>query len=373
MKSNIVTNLIVVLLSTGTSFLLYSNLDPIARGVIILSMLYPQLVNGLLYAGLERLVFARRIKIQLRYIFLLMCSLVTVTLLLAGILRPEIFSEDAFWIMVLSLPLQFAYSYKSLHLFLTANQLALNRSKLLYQISLTIGAVYCVTNSILTPVIYCLLHLIAVLFGMMYVHSCERNQLYDYKSSDIHYGLITRDFIFGLAVSNMGYLPGLYASAALSLSDVSKVNLVQNIAKLPSFLSSAFGQTLLIGTLASEDFNKKFYLKLYFITAIFSILLFLLYTLFIEEKFFIAYKQNISIICIIFIYSFLQMVADVYATKSKGVAANSAAKSWIAAYYFSFIFLIIFFDAANINKYVVLVLVCEIIRMGLVVIHEKNS
>ena len=372
MKSNVLTNLSVVLLSVGTSFLLYSGLDPIARGAIILSMLYPQLVNGLLYAGLERLIFVRKIIIRSRYIFLLSCSLVIVVLLLAEILRPEIFSENAFWIMVLGLPIQFAYSYKSLHLFLTGNQLALNRSKLLYQLFITIGVIFCLVNGILTPVIYCLLHLAAVFFGLMYVRSCERNEFYEYKTGNTHYSLITRDFIFGLAVSNMGYLPGLYASSALSVPDISKVNLVQNIAKLPSFLSSAFGQTLLIGTLASERFQKIFYLKLCLLTATFSFVLLILYMFYIEDKFFIAYKENTLIVCIIFFYSFVQMVADVYATKSKGVAANSTRKSWMVMYYFSFVFLMIFFGTASIGKYVVLVLVCEMVRIGFILINEKK-
>lgn len=372
MKSNVLTNLIVVLLSVGTSFLLYSSLDPMARGVIILSMLYPQLVNGLLYAGLERLIFARKIIIELRYIFLLMGSLVIIVLFLAGVLRPEIFSQEAFWIMIIALPFQFAYSYKTLDLFLTGNQLALNMSKLLYQSFLTIGTIICVLNTILTPVIYCLLHLMAVFLGMMYVMSSQHNQLYEYKSGDINFGLISRDFIFGLALSNMGYLPGLYASTALSLSDISKVNLVQNIAKLPSFLSSAFGQTLLVGVLASENFKKVFYIKLFALTSLLSIALFTAYIFYIEDKFFMAYKQNILTIGIIFIYSFFQMLSDVYVSKSKGVAVKSTRKSWIAVYYFSFIFLMIFIDSANINKYIFLVLLCELARIGLVIIHEKK-
>jgi hypothetical protein len=206
LKSNILTNLIVVLLSVGTSFLLYSGLDPIARGVIIVSMLYPQLVNGLLYAGLERLIFARKILIRSTYIFLLMCSLVILVLLLAGILRSEIFSENAFWIMVLGLPIQFAYSFKSLHLFLTGNQSALNWSKLLYQALLTAGATFCLIIGILTPVIYCLMHLVAVFFGLLYVHTCNRKEFFEYKSVEIHYNLITKDFIFPLKYHHLKFL-----------------------------------------------------------------------------------------------------------------------------------------------------------------------
>lgn len=301
-----------------------------------------------------------------------MGSLIMVVLFLAGVLRPEILSQDAFWVMVIALPFQFAYSYKSLHLFLTGNQLALNISKLLYQSSLTIGTIICVLNSILTPVVYCLLHLMAVFLGMMYVRSSQHNQLYEYKSGDIHYGLVTKDFIFGLALSNMGYLPGLYASTALSLSDISKVNLVQNIAKLPSFLSSAFGQTLLVGVLAEENFKKVFYIKLFALTSLLSIVLFSAYIFYIEDKFFMAYRQNILTIGIIFIYSFIQMLADVYVTKSKGISVKSTRKFWIIIYYLSFIFLMIFFDTANINKYVVLVLLCELARIGLVIIYEKK-
>jgi hypothetical protein len=216
------------------------------------------------------------------------------------------------------------------------------------------------------------MHLVAVFFGLLYVHTCNRKEFFEYKSGEIHYNLITKDFIFGLAISNMGYLPGLYASSALSLTDISKVNLVQNIAKLPSFLSSAFGQTLLIGTLASEHFQKKFYVKLYLLTAIFSLLLFILYIYYIEDKFFLAYKQSTLIVCIIFLYSLIQMVADVYVTKSKGVAANSTRKSWMVIYYFSFIVLMIFIDAANIDKYAALVLACEIIRIVLILNNEKK-
>jgi hypothetical protein len=323
-------NGIIQLLTVLISFLIFKFSKSADRGLIAVTFIYPQLINGLVNSSLERLCFVnKKITNLLTDIYFLMIMFFSV-FVITYIFKSELIFQQSYLYLVIGLIPQYFFSKKIIIAYLNLNENAINNSRLAYQISLFLSVAIHILINKFTPNTFVLCHVFSNIIALFFLANVK---LYRDSSLNIDFSaLFERNFIFGILVSNLSYLPLIFIYSVMDNKAIGIFTLISSLSRLSNFFISTKIQKNILNEISGKTFSRKSLILHSFVTLFLNSFFIFLYINFGHIFFNSSYIIGVSLVILIGLINWLQISSEYIIQSLKTRCISSMSLRWFYFY-----------------------------------------